>query len=46
MATFAEYVRELIQERVQAGVDAAKARGVKFGSPTRTPRKSPSTSGR
>jgi DNA invertase Pin-like site-specific DNA recombinase len=35
MATFAEYERELIQERVQAGVDAAKARGVKFGRPTR-----------
>lgn len=34
MATFAEYERELIQERVQAGVDAARARGVKFGRPT------------
>lgn len=34
MATFAEYERELIQERVQAGVNAAKARGVKFGRPT------------
>jgi DNA invertase Pin-like site-specific DNA recombinase len=34
MAVFAEYERELIQERVQAGVDAAKARGVKFGRPT------------
>lgn len=33
MATFAEYERELIQERVQAGVDAAKARGVRFGRP-------------
>ncbi|MFF4095856.1 recombinase family protein [Streptomyces sp. NPDC001834] len=33
MATFAEYERELIQERVQAGVDAAKARGVKSGRP-------------
>jgi DNA invertase Pin-like site-specific DNA recombinase len=33
MATFAEYERELIQERVQAGVDAAKARGVTFGRP-------------
>lgn len=33
MATFAEYERELIQERVRAGVDAAKARGVKFGRP-------------
>ncbi|SKB73523.1 Site-specific DNA recombinase [Arthrobacter sp. 49Tsu3.1M3] len=34
MATFAEYERELIQERVQASVDAARARGVKFGRPT------------
>ncbi|TYC99910.1 recombinase family protein [Arthrobacter echini] len=34
MATFAEYERELIQERVQAGVNAARARGVKFGRPT------------
>lgn len=33
MATFAEYERELIQERVQAGVDAATARGVKFDRP-------------
>lgn len=33
MATFAEYERELIQERVQAGVDAARARGVKLGRP-------------
>lgn len=33
MATFSEYERELIQERVQAGVDAAKARGVRFGRP-------------
>lgn len=33
MATFAEYERELIQERVQAGVDTARARGVKFGRP-------------
>ncbi|MGJ9373771.1 recombinase family protein, partial [Nesterenkonia sp. CF4.4] len=32
-ATFAEYERELIQERVHAGVNAAKARGVKFGRP-------------
>lgn len=31
MATFAEYERDLIRERVKAGVDAAKARGVKFG---------------
>lgn len=33
MATFAEYERELIQERVQAGVDSARARGVRFGRP-------------
>lgn len=33
MATFAEYERELIQERVQAGIDAARARGVRFGRP-------------
>lgn len=33
MATFAEYERELIQERVLAGVDAARARGVRFGRP-------------
>lgn len=30
-ATLAEYERELIKERVRAGVVAAKARGVKFG---------------
>lgn len=30
-ATLAEYERELINERVRAGVLAAKARGVKFG---------------
>lgn len=39
MATFAEYERELIQERVQAGVDAAKARGVRFGRPAPDPEK-------
>lgn len=33
MATFAEYERELIQERVQSGVDAARQRGVRFGRP-------------
>lgn len=33
MATFAEYERELIQERVQAGVGSARARGVRFGRP-------------
>ena len=37
MATFAEYERELIQERVRAGVDAAKARGVRFGRPEEDP---------
>lgn len=30
-ATLAEYERELINERVRAGVVAAKARGVRFG---------------
>lgn len=39
MATFAEYERELIQERVQAGVAAARARGVKFGRPPQDPEK-------
>lgn len=33
MATLAEYERELIAERVRAGVMAAKARGVRFGRP-------------
>lgn len=33
MATIAQYERELIQERVQAGVDAARDRGVVFGRP-------------
>lgn len=37
MATFAEYERELIQERVQAGVNAARARGVQFGRPPADP---------
>lgn len=37
MATFAEYERELIQERVQAGVDAARSRGVRFGRPAPDP---------
>lgn len=31
LATLAQYERELINERVRAGVQAAKARGVKFG---------------
>lgn len=39
MATFAEYERELIQERVQSGVDAARRRGVRFGRPTPDPEK-------
>lgn len=39
MATFAEFERVLIQERVQAGVDAAKARGVKIGRPAPDPEK-------
>lgn len=33
LSTLAEYERELIQERVRAGVDAAKDRGVRFGRP-------------
>ncbi|SDS02274.1 Site-specific DNA recombinase [Brevibacterium sandarakinum] len=37
MATFAEYERELIQERVQAGVNVARARGVQFGRPPADP---------
>lgn len=37
MATFAEYERELIQERVQAGVNSARDRGVKFGRPAPDP---------
>lgn len=40
MATFAEYERELIQERVKAGVDAARARGVRFGRPAVDPEES------
>lgn len=39
MATFAEYERELIQERVQAGVDAARSRGVRFRRPAPDPEK-------
>ena len=34
MATFAEYERELLQKRVQTGVNAAKTRGVKFRRPS------------
>lgn len=39
MATFAEYERELIQECVRGGVDAAKARGVRIGRPAPDPEK-------
>lgn len=31
MATLAEYERELINERVRAGVNSAQKRGVRFG---------------
>lgn len=34
MATLAEYERELIRERVIAGVEAARSRGVRFGRPS------------
>ncbi|MCG8656771.1 recombinase family protein [Yimella sp. NH-Cas1] len=33
MSAFAEFERDLVRERVQGGVDAAKARGVRFGRP-------------
>ncbi len=33
MATFADYDRELIHERVQAGVYSAGTRGLRFGPP-------------
>lgn len=33
MATLASYERDLIRERVKAGMAAAKARGVRFGRP-------------
>ncbi|WP_422392035.1 recombinase family protein [Arthrobacter sp. N1] len=36
-ATLAEFERELINERVRAGVMAAKARGVQFGKPAPKP---------
>jgi DNA invertase Pin-like site-specific DNA recombinase len=32
-ATLAQYERDLIQERIRAGIDAARARGVRFGRP-------------
>jgi len=38
LASMAEYERELIRERVNAGVVAAQARGVKFGRPHQDPR--------
>ncbi|WP_253905217.1 recombinase family protein, partial [Arthrobacter sp. H14] len=38
-ATLAEYERELINERVRAGVAAAQARGVKFGKKAPDPEK-------
>lgn len=37
LATLAEYERELITERVRAGVTAAKAAGTKFGRPPLNP---------
>ena len=35
--TLAQYERDLIQERVRAGMDAARARGVRFGRPPTDP---------
>ena len=35
IGAFAEYEREMIRERVRAGVKSAKARGVRFGRPKR-----------
>jgi DNA invertase Pin-like site-specific DNA recombinase len=37
LATLAEYERELITERVRAGVGAAQAAGTKFGRPPLDP---------
>jgi len=37
LATLAEYERELIRERANAGIAAAKANGVKFGQPAADP---------
>lgn len=39
LSSLAEYERTLIRDRVQAGVDAARARGVKFGRPEVDPEK-------
>lgn len=39
MATFAEYERELIRERVHASIDAAKECKVRIGRPARDPDK-------
>jgi DNA invertase Pin-like site-specific DNA recombinase len=36
-AVLAEYERELINERVRAGIAAAQARGVRFGRPPKAP---------
>ena len=37
LATLAEYERELITERVNAGIQAAKAQGTRFGRPPANP---------
>src|SRR5690625_6021642 len=37
LATLAEYERELITERVNAGIAAARAQGTKFGRPPVNP---------
>lgn len=37
LSSLAEYERSLIRERVQAGVDAARERGVRFGRPKADP---------
>ncbi len=37
LGTLADYERELIAERVQAGVDVARARGTRFGRPPTDP---------
>lgn len=37
LSSLAEYERSLIRERVQAGVDAARERGVRFGRPEADP---------